>query len=79
MTTLIRAKANSEAPAGNSLMKIKARAGDTIAKIAERSNVSADDVARLNGMAVDAELQPGQEIKVPSSSSQGGSRRRGGR
>ncbi|HEX8772877.1 MAG TPA: transglycosylase SLT domain-containing protein [Pyrinomonadaceae bacterium] len=79
MTTLIRAKGNTEAPAGSSLMKIKARAGDTIAKIAERSNVSADDVARLNGMAVDAELQPGQEIKVPSSSSQGGSRRRGGR
>ncbi|HEX8141167.1 MAG TPA: transglycosylase SLT domain-containing protein [Pyrinomonadaceae bacterium] len=81
MTTLIRAKANADAPsAGSSLMKIKARQGDTIAKIAERSNVSADDVARLNGMAVDAELQPGQEIKVPSSaSSQGGARRRGGR
>ncbi|HEY6190503.1 MAG TPA: transglycosylase SLT domain-containing protein [Pyrinomonadaceae bacterium] len=79
MTTLIRAKATADAPAGSSLMKIKARSGDTIAKIAERSNVSADDVARLNGMAVDAELQPGQEIKVPSSSSQGGSRRRGGR
>jgi membrane-bound lytic murein transglycosylase D len=80
MTTIIRAKGNTDAPAGSSLMKIKARAGDTIAKIAERSNVSADDVARLNGMAVDAELQPGQEIKVPSSSAyQGGSRRRGGR
>jgi membrane-bound lytic murein transglycosylase D len=80
MTTLIRAKGNAEATAGSSLMKIKARAGDTIAKIAERSNVSADDVARLNGVAVDAELQPGQEIKVPSSGSvQGGSRRRGGR
>jgi len=47
-------------------------------KIAERSNVSADDVARLNGMAVDAELQAGQEIKVPSSSSYQGGRRRGG-
>jgi membrane-bound lytic murein transglycosylase D len=82
LVTLTRAKLNTDAstPAGSSLMKIKARAGDTIAKIAERSNVSADDVARLNGMAVDAELQPGQEIKVPSSASyQGGARRRGGR
>jgi peptidoglycan lytic transglycosylase D len=82
LVTLTRAKVNADAstPAGSSLMKIKARAGDTIAKIAERSNVSADDVARLNGMAVDAELQAGQEIKVPSSASyQGGARRRGGR
>ncbi|HEX8139397.1 MAG TPA: transglycosylase SLT domain-containing protein [Pyrinomonadaceae bacterium] len=81
LVTLTRAKVNADAaPSGSSLMKIKARAGDTIAKIAERSNVSADDVARLNGMAVDAELQPGQEIKVPSSASyQNGGRRRGGR
>ena len=78
MTTLIRAK-GADAPAGSSLLKIKARAGDTIAKIAERSNVSADEVARLNGMAVDAELQQGQEIKVPSSTSSQGARRRGGR
>lgn len=79
LVTLTRAKVNIDSPAGNSLIKIKARAGDTIAKIAERSNVSADDVARLNGMAVDAELQPGQEIKVPSSSASQGGRRRGGR
>jgi membrane-bound lytic murein transglycosylase D len=80
LVTLTRAKVNTDAPAaGSSLLKIKARSGDTIAKIAERSNVSADDVARLNGMAVDAELQPGQEIKVPSSSSSQGGRRRGGR
>jgi len=79
LVTLTRAKTNADAPTnGSSLLKIKARAGDTIAKIAERSNVSADDVARLNGMAVDAELQAGQEIKVPSSSSSQGGRRRGG-
>jgi membrane-bound lytic murein transglycosylase D len=79
LVTLTRAKTSTDVPAaGSSLMKIKARAGDTIAKIAERSNVSADDVARLNGMAVDAELQAGQEIKVPSSSSSQGGRRRGG-
>ncbi len=78
LTTLVRAK-GADAPAGSSLLKIRARAGDTIAKIAERSNVSADEVARLNGMAVDVALQPGQEIKVPTSTSNQGGRRRGGR
>jgi hypothetical protein len=34
-------------------------------------------VARINGLAADAELQPGQEIKVPSSSPV--PQRRGGR
>jgi membrane-bound lytic murein transglycosylase D len=64
----------TSAPA-NGLMKIKARAGDTIGRIAERSNVSADEVARLNGMAVDAELQPGQEIKVPTTTNTSSRRR----
>jgi membrane-bound lytic murein transglycosylase D len=53
-------------PAAPGLMKVKARSGDTIAKIAERSNVSADEMARLNNMAVNAELQAGQEVRVPS-------------
>jgi membrane-bound lytic murein transglycosylase D len=80
LVTLTRAKTSADAPAGgSSLTKIKARSGDTIAKIAERSNVSADDLARLNGMSVDAELQAGQEIKVPTPSSSQGGRRRGGR
>jgi membrane-bound lytic murein transglycosylase D len=56
------------APSVPGLMKVKARAGDTIAKIAERSNVSADEMARLNNMAVDAELPVGQEVRVPSKS-----------
>ena len=68
-TVWSRAKApGSTAPATGGLMPIKARAGDTIAKIAQQHNVSADELARLNGMAVNAELQPGQEIKVPSAS-----------
>lgn len=46
------------------LTKIKARTGDTIAKIAERYNVSAGEVARLNGIGVNAELHPGQEMKI---------------
>jgi len=76
-----RAKAAGTAtPAAPGLTKIKARAGDTIAKIAERSNVSADEMARLNGMAVNTELQPGQEVRVPRpAASSTSSRRRSSR
>ena len=53
------------APAG--LDKVRARKGDTIARIAAARNLNANDVARLNGIPVDAELRAGQEIKIPSS------------
>jgi LysM repeat protein len=56
---------------------VKARSGETISVIAARFNVSPDEVAKINGMAADAQLQPGQEIKVPSSSPI--PQRRGGR
>jgi membrane-bound lytic murein transglycosylase D len=55
-----------EAPAAPSLNKVKARKGDTIAKIAEAHHLAASDVARLNGLPVNAELQAGQEIKLPA-------------
>jgi membrane-bound lytic murein transglycosylase D len=79
VTTLVRPKPVEAAPAASSsgaAMKVKARAGDTVAKIAERFNFSPETVARLNGFAADAELQPGQEIKLPSTSAPS-SRRRG--
>ena len=53
------------APAG--LNKVRARKGDTIASIAAARNLDANDVARLNGIPVNAELRAGQEVKVPSS------------
>ena len=69
-TVWSRAKApGSTTAATGGLTVIKARQGDTIAKIAERSNVSADELARLNGVAADVELQPGREIKVPQAAS----------
>jgi peptidoglycan lytic transglycosylase D len=72
-----RAKAaGATTPAAPGLTKVKARAGDTIAKIAERSNVSADEMARLNGMAVNTELQPGQEVRVPKPAPSASSSRR---
>lgn len=56
---------------------VKARNGETISVIAARFNVSADELARINGVAPDAQLQAGQEIKVPSSKP--ATQRRGGR
>jgi len=46
----------------------RARKGDTIGRIATARNLDANDVARLNGIPVDAELKAGQVIKVPSNS-----------
>ncbi|MGQ0763108.1 MAG: transglycosylase SLT domain-containing protein [Acidobacteriota bacterium] len=51
---------------GATLTRVKARKGDTIAKIAAARKLSADEVARLNGIAPNAQLQAGQEIKLPS-------------
>ena len=46
---------------------VRARKGDTIASIAAARNLDANDVARLNGIPVSAELRAGQVIKIPSS------------
>jgi membrane-bound lytic murein transglycosylase D len=48
------------------LNKVRARKGDTIAKIAAAHKLAADDVARVNGIAPNVELQAGQEIKLPA-------------
>src|SRR2546421_2064473 len=60
----------SATPESNSqpaLTKVRARKGDTIAKIAAAHKLAADEVARLNGIAPNVELQAGQEIKLPRS------------
>jgi LysM repeat protein len=54
--------------------KVRARKGDTIARIAAAHKVSADELARLNGVAVGTELKAGQQIRLPASAP---SRRRG--
>ncbi|HEX6719295.1 MAG TPA: transglycosylase SLT domain-containing protein [Pyrinomonadaceae bacterium] len=69
LTKWVRATGTTSAattPAAG-LDKIRARKGDTIASIAAARNLDANDVARLNGIPVDAELRAGQEIKIPSS------------
>ena len=69
----------SATPESNSqptLTKVRARRGDTIAKIAAAHKLAADEVARLNGIAPNVELQAGQEIKLPGSTTPATSNRR---
>lgn len=73
---LVRAKSTSTA----SLKSVHAVKGDTIAKIAARYNIAADELAKLNGVLLNAELAAGREIRMPSTAvptSSSRSRRRG--
>jgi membrane-bound lytic murein transglycosylase D len=70
--------AGATTPAAPGLMKIKARAGDTPAKLAERYNVSAEEVAKLNQVTVTTEFESGREVRLPSPAP-ASSRRRSGR
>jgi len=73
---LVRAKSTSSA----SLKSVRAGKGDTIAKIAARYNIKADELAKLNGVLVDSALETGREIRMPSTavgSSTSRSRRHG--
>jgi membrane-bound lytic murein transglycosylase D len=76
LTNWRRAPGTPDAASASSLTKVRARKGDTIAKIASARKLSADELARLNGIAPNVELQAGQEIKLPGSPSPTGSRQR---
>ena len=69
LTKWVRATAAAPetSPQLGGIEKVRARKGDTIARIAAARNLDANDVARLNGIPVDAELRAGQEVKIPSS------------
>lgn len=56
---------SAAAPAGASLRNHTAKRGETIAQIAARYGASVAEVAKLNGVAADAPLAAGQQIKVP--------------
>lgn len=65
----------TDAAKAPNLEKVRARKGDTIARIAAARKLSADEVARLNGIAADAELKAGQEIKLPGGTASSSKRR----
>jgi membrane-bound lytic murein transglycosylase D len=73
--TLYRRKGATE-PAASVLTKIRARKGDTIARIAAARNLDANEVARLNGVTPEVELRAGQEIRLPATAAAAPSRRR---
>ncbi|MBX3300382.1 MAG: transglycosylase SLT domain-containing protein [Acidobacteria bacterium] len=54
------------APTGPSVRVVKAKAGDTVAKIAEREGVNATELAKFNGLLPNSVLFAGREIKVPA-------------
>jgi LysM repeat protein len=54
------------APAGTSLVSYTARGGETLAQVAARYGASVEEVAKLNGVAADAPLARGQQLRVPS-------------
>jgi membrane-bound lytic murein transglycosylase D len=67
LTVYRRAATNPADNNASSLTTLRARKGDTIARIAAARKLSADELAHLNGVAPDAELRAGQEIKLPGS------------
>jgi membrane-bound lytic murein transglycosylase D len=66
LTSWRRAKPGTEPEAAASLSRIRARKGDTIAKIAASRSLDVNEVARLNGIPAQTELRNGQEIKLPA-------------
>jgi membrane-bound lytic murein transglycosylase D len=69
-------RSNSPEPTGGGLTKVRARKGDTIARIAAARNLDANEVARLNGVLnPQVELRAGQEIKLPAAAPAAPSRR----
>jgi membrane-bound lytic murein transglycosylase D len=67
LTSWRRAKpGTTDQPAAPTLSKVRARKGDTIARIAAAHNLDANEVARLNGVTPEVELRAGQEIRLPA-------------
>jgi membrane-bound lytic murein transglycosylase D len=69
LTSYHRAPSTADAGSASSLTKMRARKGDTIAKIAAARKLAVDELAHLNGIGPNVELQAGQEIKLPGSPS----------
>ena len=53
-------------PQTPSVRVVKAKSGDTVAKIAAREGISAVELAKYNGLLPTSNLSTGREIKIPS-------------
>jgi peptidoglycan lytic transglycosylase D len=76
LTSWKRAAPNATEGPAAVLTKVRARKGDTIARIASSRNLDASELARLNGVSPEAELKAGQEIRLPATAGAAPSRRR---
>jgi len=76
LTSWRREKPGTTESASSGFTKIRARKGDTIARIAAARNLDANEVARLNGLTPEVELRAGQEVRLPATSAAAPSRRR---
>lgn len=66
LTGYTRAKASgTSTPATPGMMMVKARAGDTPARLAVVHNVSAEEIAKMNGVGINSEFEAGKEVRVP--------------
>jgi LysM repeat protein len=74
--TLYRRKPGATETPAAPLTKVRARKGDTIARIAAARNLDANEVARLNGVTPEVELRAGQEVRLPATAAAVPSRRR---
>lgn len=74
--TLYRRKPGATDTPAATLTKVRARKGDTIARIAAARNLDANEVARLNGVTPEVELRAGQEVRLPATAAAAPSRRR---
>jgi membrane-bound lytic murein transglycosylase D len=74
--TLNRRKPATAEVTAPTLTRIRARKGDTIAKIAAARNLDPNEVARINGVTPGVELQTGQEIRLPATAAAAPPRRR---
>ncbi|HKQ53963.1 MAG TPA: transglycosylase SLT domain-containing protein [Pyrinomonadaceae bacterium] len=74
-------RAGSAAPAAPGMMKVKARSGDTPTRLAAIHNVSAEEIAKMNGVGVNSQFEAGQEVRIPKAApaSATTTRRRSGR
>jgi membrane-bound lytic murein transglycosylase D len=72
LTGLTRTRSNTPAAVGSSLVTVRAKAGETIAQIAARYGASAVEASKLNGVAADAPLQAGREVRIPMQAASNG-------
>jgi LysM repeat protein len=65
-TAYTRPTTPSAATQASNVRVLKAQAGDTVAKVAQRAGANATEVAKFNGLLPNSVLPAGREIKIPA-------------